>query len=224
MIKISYSGYRGSAAVYLQKKGFSLDDVRLAGIDFEEEIRKAYDSGMGSYLAAQSIVNRLTVAADKRDDFITQLKGEKKMETQFRSGATSVEVVNQRTGEVSVESFDSASLADAVAAVSSGNFVPVARIDSELVKLEIGDSIEGVFAGIVKLDGQWGEFEAVRLLAKRNGVVGFVLVAGVQLVGQVKTMRLVENKTAIKIEAVEHQKSHNGTYTVYAVYLLARRG
>lgn len=136
---------------------------------------------------------------------------------------TSVEIVDQRTGEVSFEEVDSSLLANAVATVSAGNFYPVARIDSELVKLEVGESIDGVYSGVLTLDGQWGSFDAVRLLVKRDGVVGFVLLAGVQLVGQVRKMNLVPYKTAIRVEAVSQEKSQNGTYTVYAIYLLSQR-
>jgi len=129
-----------------------------------------------------------------------------------------VEVVNKTTGEVS--SIDLVSIETALALVERNSFKRVAQIDCEIVSLKPSESVQGVYCGLVELEGQWGRYKAVKLLMNAHGVPKFVLLPGIQLVGQIEKLPLVVNRTPIEIEGLSLEKGENGTYTRYAIYLL----
>jgi len=129
-----------------------------------------------------------------------------------------VPVVNKTTGEIS--SIDLNSIENALSLIERNSFRRVAQIDCEIVTLKPSESVQGVFCGLVELDGQWGKYRAVKLLMNANGVPKFVLLPGVQLVGQIEKLPLIVNQTAIEIEGLSLEKGENGQYVKYAIYLL----
>jgi len=129
-----------------------------------------------------------------------------------------VEVVNKTTGEVS--SIDLNSIENALALVERNSFKRVAQIDCEIVSLKPSESVQGVYCGLVELEGQWGRYKAVKLLMNSHGVPKFVLLPGIQLVGQIEKLPLVVNRTPIEIEGLSLEKGENGNYVKYAIYLL----
>ena len=129
-----------------------------------------------------------------------------------------VEVVNRTTGEVS--SIDLSSIETALALVERNAFKRVAQIDCEIVSLKPSESVQGVFCGLVELEGQWGPYKAVKLLMNAKGVPKFVLIPGIQLVGQIEKLPLIVNKTPIEIEGVSFEQGENGRYLKHAIYLL----
>lgn len=133
-----------------------------------------------------------------------------------------IEIISRDTGAVEVVD-NVEELAQALQIVERNSFEPVARIDSELRTLKQGEFIDGVFCGVVELDGQWGKYKVVRLLWNNSGVIEFALLSGIQLVSQIEKMGLVVNKTAIRIQSVGIEKGENGTYTKYAIYLLKEK-
>ena len=134
------------------------------------------------------------------------------------SSENAIEVVNKTTGEVS--SIDLGSIETALALVERNSFKRVAQIDCEIVTLKPSESVQGVFCGLVELEGQWGKYRAVKLLMNSHGVPKFVLLPGIQLVGQIEKLPLVVNRTPIEIEGLSLEKGENGNYVKYAIYLL----
>jgi hypothetical protein len=134
------------------------------------------------------------------------------------SSENAIEVVNKTTGEVS--SIDLGSIENALTLVERNSFKRVAQIDCEIVTVKPSESVQGVFCGIVELEGQWGKYKAVKLLMNAHGVPKFVLLPGIQLVGQIEKLPLVVNRTPIEIEGLSLEKGENGNYIKYAIYLL----
>ena len=104
--------------------------------------------------------------------------------------------------------------------VERNAFKRVAQIDCEIVTLKPSESVQGVYCGLVELEGQWGKYRALKLLMNAKGVPKFVLLPGIQLVGQVEKLPLIPNQTAIEIEGISLERGENGNYVKYAIYLL----
>jgi|YNPMSStandDraft_2_1061718.scaffolds.fasta_scaffold19516_3 hypothetical protein len=143
------------------------------------------------------------------------------MTTAFSSANNEVreiEVVNKTTGEITSVDFES--IENALALVERNAFKRVAQIDCEIVSMKPSESVQGVYCGIVNLEGQWGPYKAVKLLMNAKGVPKFVLIPGIQLVGQIEKLPLIVNKTPIEIEGVSFEQGENGRYLKHAIYLL----